>query len=165
MITKFGTLFAGGVDMENIGLDGTPCNDRSFSDEYLATPLYKTETMAKLMDQWGYDAIWLAEHHFQPEGYECIPNILLFSMHLAHITKNLRIGCGFNISPMWHPLRLAGRLCDGRPLDQGAGDIRSGAGATIAGRSTPSGSPARSLTPKVQPGSVRRAGGHHIQSL
>ncbi len=107
MINKFSTLFAGGVDMENIGLDGTPCNDRSFSDEYLATPLYKTETMAKLMDQWGYDSIWLAEHHFQPEGYECIPNILLFSMHLAHITKNLRIGCGFNISPMWHPLRLA----------------------------------------------------------
>jgi alkanesulfonate monooxygenase SsuD/methylene tetrahydromethanopterin reductase-like flavin-dependent oxidoreductase (luciferase family) len=23
------------------------------------------------------------------------------------VTKNLRIGCGFNIAPMWHPLRLA----------------------------------------------------------
>jgi alkanesulfonate monooxygenase SsuD/methylene tetrahydromethanopterin reductase-like flavin-dependent oxidoreductase (luciferase family) len=28
-------------------------------------------------------------------------------VHLAHLTKNLRIGCGFNITPMWHPLRLA----------------------------------------------------------
>ena len=28
-------------------------------------------------------------------------------MHLCHLTKNLKIGCGFNITPMWHPLRLA----------------------------------------------------------
>jgi alkanesulfonate monooxygenase SsuD/methylene tetrahydromethanopterin reductase-like flavin-dependent oxidoreductase (luciferase family) len=26
---------------------------------------------------------------------------------LAHRTKNIKIGCGFNITPMWHPLRLA----------------------------------------------------------
>jgi alkanesulfonate monooxygenase SsuD/methylene tetrahydromethanopterin reductase-like flavin-dependent oxidoreductase (luciferase family) len=31
---------------------------------------------------------------------------LLF-VHLAHLTKDLRFGCGFNITPMWHPLRLA----------------------------------------------------------
>ncbi len=24
-----------------------------------------------------------------------------------HLTKNLKIGCGFNVVPMWHPLRLA----------------------------------------------------------
>ena len=28
-------------------------------------------------------------------------------MHLCGVTKNHRIGCGFNIVPMWHPLRLA----------------------------------------------------------
>jgi alkanesulfonate monooxygenase SsuD/methylene tetrahydromethanopterin reductase-like flavin-dependent oxidoreductase (luciferase family) len=28
-------------------------------------------------------------------------------MHLCGVTKNLKIGCGFNIVPMWHPLRLA----------------------------------------------------------
>jgi alkanesulfonate monooxygenase SsuD/methylene tetrahydromethanopterin reductase-like flavin-dependent oxidoreductase (luciferase family) len=28
-------------------------------------------------------------------------------MHLCGVTKNLRISCGFNIVPMWHPLRLA----------------------------------------------------------
>jgi alkanesulfonate monooxygenase SsuD/methylene tetrahydromethanopterin reductase-like flavin-dependent oxidoreductase (luciferase family) len=55
----------------------------------------------------GYDTLWLAEHHFQHEGYECIPNILMLAVHLAHVTKRLRIGCGFNIAPMWHPLRLA----------------------------------------------------------
>jgi len=26
---------------------------------------------------------------------------------LAHLTKNIKFGCGFNIAPMWHPLRLA----------------------------------------------------------
>ena len=59
------------------------------------------------MDALGYDTLWLAEHHFQHEGYECIPNILMLAVHLAHVTKRLRIGCGFNIAPMWHPLRLA----------------------------------------------------------
>jgi len=28
-------------------------------------------------------------------------------LHLAHVTKNIKLGCGFNITPMWHPLRLA----------------------------------------------------------
>ena len=36
-----------------------------------------------------------------------LPNILMVAVHLAHITKRLKIGCGFNIAPMWHPLRLA----------------------------------------------------------
>src|SRR3954462_8174575 len=27
--------------------------------------------------------------------------------HLAHVTKQIKIGCAFNINPMWHPLRLA----------------------------------------------------------
>ena len=59
------------------------------------------------MDRLGYGTYWMAEHHFQPEGTECIPNVLLMALHLTHLTKNLRIGCGFNITPMWHPLRLA----------------------------------------------------------
>jgi alkanesulfonate monooxygenase SsuD/methylene tetrahydromethanopterin reductase-like flavin-dependent oxidoreductase (luciferase family) len=49
----------------------------------------------------------MAEHHFQPEGTELIPNVLMMAMHLCGVTKNLKIGCGFNIVPMWHPLRLA----------------------------------------------------------
>jgi len=31
----------------------------------------------------------------------------MMAMHLCGVTKNIRIGCGFNIVPMWHPLRLA----------------------------------------------------------
>ena len=62
---------------------------------------------AKKMDGLGYDTFWMAEHHFQPEGTECIPNLLMMAMHLVNVTRNLKIGCGFNVVPMWHPLRLA----------------------------------------------------------
>ena len=107
MITKFDTLYAGHVDMENVGYGGIPVNDRHFPNSYLVTALEKASNIAKTMDGLGYDTMWMAEHHFQPEGYECIPNVLMLAVHLAHLTENIRLGCGFNIAPMWHPLRLA----------------------------------------------------------
>src|SRR6266446_8834665 len=87
---------SGHVDLDNEGLEGTAANDRWLSDERLAEVFPKSEAIAKLMDRTGYDTFWLAEHHFQREGYECIPNILMLALHLCHITKNIRIGCGFN---------------------------------------------------------------------
>jgi len=107
MITRFGSLYAGAVDLEDYGYEATPVNDRWLSDEHLATVFEKSEAIAKLMDERGYSTLWFAEHHFQREGYECIPNVLMLAVHLAHLTKNLNIGCGFNIAPMWHPVRLA----------------------------------------------------------
>ena len=107
MITKFGSLFAGHVDFEDIGLDATALNDRWLPDEHLATVFDKAEAIAGVMDRLDYETFWMAEHHFQREGYECIPNLLLFAVHLAHLTKKLKIGCGFNIAPMWNPLRMA----------------------------------------------------------
>jgi len=107
MITKFDSLFAGHIDMDNIGYGGVPVNDRVFDNESLSGVFDKTTAIAKTMDGLGYDTLWLAEHHFQPEGYECLPNVLMLAVHLAHLTSNIRLGCGFNIAPMWHPLRLA----------------------------------------------------------
>ena len=107
MITKFDSLYAGHVDMDDIGYAGTAVNDRLFDNDHLASVYAKTDAIAKTMDANGYDTFWLAEHHFQPEGYECLPNVLMSAVHLAHITERLNIGCGFNIAPMWHPLRLA----------------------------------------------------------
>src|SRR5215217_8130985 len=107
MITKFDSSYYGTADMENLGYAGTPINERCYSKEQLAKALHKVVTYAKWMDERGYNTFWMAEHHFQPEGTECIPNLLLMAMHLCGVTKNLKIGCGFNIVPMWHPLRLA----------------------------------------------------------
>ncbi len=107
MISKFVTVYPGHIDLPDMGQDTTPANERRYSNDELAGVFEKTEAVARQMDALGYDTLWLAEHHFQHEGYECIPNILMLAVHLAHATKRLRIGCGFNITPMWHPLRLA----------------------------------------------------------
>jgi alkanesulfonate monooxygenase SsuD/methylene tetrahydromethanopterin reductase-like flavin-dependent oxidoreductase (luciferase family) len=107
MLRQFDSSYAGHIDLENVGYGGTPINDRLYPNEKLASALGKAEAMAKLMDRLGYGTFWMAEHHFQPEGTECIPNVLLMALHLTHLTTHLRIGCGFNITPMWHPLRLA----------------------------------------------------------
>ena len=107
MITKFSTVYAGHVDLGDMGQEATPANERRYSNEHLASVFEKTEAIARCMDEHGYHTLWLAEHHFQHEGYEVIPNILMAAVHLAHLTSRLRIGCGFNITPMWHPLRLA----------------------------------------------------------
>jgi alkanesulfonate monooxygenase SsuD/methylene tetrahydromethanopterin reductase-like flavin-dependent oxidoreductase (luciferase family) len=107
MITKFDSLFAGHIDMDNVGYAGTAVNDRRFSNERLTTVFDKAQAIAQVMDRMGYDTFWMAEHHFQYEGYECIPNVLMMALHLTHLTERLRIGCGFNITSMWHPLRLA----------------------------------------------------------
>ena len=107
MITKFTTVYPGHVDLPDRGQNATPVNERRFSNEHLASVFAKTEAIAKTMDRLGYDTLWLAEHHFQHEGYECIPNDLMLAVHLAHVTKQIKIGCAFNIAPMWHPLRMA----------------------------------------------------------
>jgi alkanesulfonate monooxygenase SsuD/methylene tetrahydromethanopterin reductase-like flavin-dependent oxidoreductase (luciferase family) len=107
MISKFSTVYAGHVDLGDMGQMSTPANERRYSNEHLASVFDKTEAIARCMDEHGYNILWLAEHHFQHEGYECIPNILMEAVHLAHLTTRLSIGCGFNITPMWHPLRLA----------------------------------------------------------
>ena len=107
MIESVGTLYAGHIDLEEVGFDSTPANDRVYSEEQLNTVYSKAESIAKVLDTNGYDVFWMAEHHFQREGYECIPNVLMLAVHLAHLTSNIRIGCGFNVSPMWHPLRMA----------------------------------------------------------
>jgi alkanesulfonate monooxygenase SsuD/methylene tetrahydromethanopterin reductase-like flavin-dependent oxidoreductase (luciferase family) len=107
MITKFDSSYVGSVDLENPGYLGTPINERHYPNEVLADVLHKAVAYAKQMDRLGYNTFWMAEHHFQPEGTECIPNLLMMAMHLVNQTRELRIGCGFNVVPMWHPLRLA----------------------------------------------------------
>ena len=53
MITKFDSLYAGHVDMEEVGYGGIPVNDRTFSDEHLATVFDKAEAIAKPWTAWA----------------------------------------------------------------------------------------------------------------
>lgn len=58
-----------------------------------------------IMDQAGYDAVWLAEHHFST--YSVCPSVHLMGMHIADRTENIRIGTGVSLAAFYHPLRLA----------------------------------------------------------
>src|SRR5262245_43227191 len=58
-----------------------------------------------VMDRSGYDAVWLAEHHFT--GYSVCPSVHLMGMHVANRTRNLRIGTAVSLAAFYHPLRLA----------------------------------------------------------
>ena len=107
MIKNFSVFYVGNIDLEDVGLDGIPANDRRYKNERLTQSMETAEKAAILMDELGYHALWMAEHHFQREGYECIPNVIMMGTHLAAKTERLKFGCGFNIVPMWHPLRLA----------------------------------------------------------
>lgn len=108
MIKYFSALYAGHViEGDGIGLDGTPANDRWYPNERFVRTFDISKEIAQLMDELGYDILWSAEHHFQREGYECVPNLLMWGLWLAQHTKRLKFGCAFNILTMWHPLRLA----------------------------------------------------------
>ena len=107
MIDKFSVLYVGNIDLEDVGSDGTPADQRRYPSERLTESLDTATQAAELMDELGFYALWMAEHHFQHEGYECIPNIILLGTHLASRTERLKFGCAFNIVPMWHPIRLA----------------------------------------------------------
>ena len=99
--------FYGGVPMPDAGAAGPAPVDRRYGrDDFVAC--YDNLThWARTMDRLGYDTMWLTEHHFQYEGYEVTPNLILFGLHLAKETQRLRLGQMFNVVPQWHPLRLA----------------------------------------------------------
>jgi alkanesulfonate monooxygenase SsuD/methylene tetrahydromethanopterin reductase-like flavin-dependent oxidoreductase (luciferase family) len=107
VITKFSVLYVGQIELENVGLQGVPANDRRYSNERLVEAIWTAKDVAQQMDELGYYCLWTAEHHFQHEGYEVFPNLILLGTWLATQTKQLKLGCAFNILPMWHPIRLA----------------------------------------------------------
>ncbi|MDG2332757.1 MAG: LLM class flavin-dependent oxidoreductase [Myxococcota bacterium] len=59
----------------------------------------------EVMDRTGYDAVWLAEHHFT--DYSVCPSVHMMGMHVASRTENLRIGTAVSLAALYHPLRLA----------------------------------------------------------
>src|ERR1700684_2845920 len=58
-----------------------------------------------IMDQTGYDAVWLAEHHFS--SFSVCPSVHMMGTMAPARTKRLRIGTAVSLAPFYHPLRLA----------------------------------------------------------
>jgi len=107
MIKHFHVLYVGQLELDNIGRHGTPANARRYSNERLSEVFATAREIARTMDRLGFHTLWTAEHHFQREGYECFPNLIQLGLWLATQTKRLKLGCAFNVLPMWHPIRLA----------------------------------------------------------
>ncbi len=58
-----------------------------------------------IMDQTGYDAVWLAEHHFS--SFSVCPSVHMMGTMAAARTQRLRIGTAVSLAPFYNPLRLA----------------------------------------------------------
>ena len=71
----------------------------------LGTVYRRALDRVRIMDSAGYDAVWLAEHHFST--YSVCPSVHIMGMHVADITSQLRIGTGVSLAAFYHPLRLA----------------------------------------------------------
>ena len=65
MITKFSSLYAGHIDLGDMGQDATPANERRYSNEQLMTVFPKSEAIAKTMDRFR---LW---KNCRPVDLEC----------------------------------------------------------------------------------------------
>ncbi len=60
------------------------------------------------MDSTGYDAVWLAEHHFN--SFSVCPSVTMMGTQIAERTERLRIGTAGTLAGLHHPLHLAEQL-------------------------------------------------------
>ncbi len=77
-----------------------------------------------IMDEGGYDAVWLAEHHFNT--YSVCPSPHLMAMNVVSRTQRLRVGTAVSLAVFYEPLRLAEEIAmldvlSGGRINWGAG--------------------------------------------
>ena len=61
---------------------------------------------AALAEEIGFDAVWLAEHHFDAT-FSTLPSPNLMMAAIAASTERIKLGCGINVLPFHNPLRVA----------------------------------------------------------
>lgn len=82
----------------------------------------------ELCERLGFDAVWLAEHHLNPEGFGNSPNPVVLAADLASRTSRIKIGFSCVTATMWHPLRLAEDLALLDHLTRGRIEVGFGRG-------------------------------------
>jgi alkanesulfonate monooxygenase SsuD/methylene tetrahydromethanopterin reductase-like flavin-dependent oxidoreductase (luciferase family) len=106
---KFGVLF-----LPSIGPTGTPNTGKAYNEMVQDLREY-----AVRIEELGFDAMFLTEHHFEVEGYEVNPNALLWAVDLAARTERLKFGSlGMQVAS-WNPVRLAEDIALVDQLTQG----------------------------------------------
>jgi natural product biosynthesis luciferase-like monooxygenase protein len=79
---------------------------------------------SRLAEEVGFDAVWLAEHHFSPYGI--CPSLAVLAAAIARETRRVRIGTSVVVAPFLHPIRIAEEwamvdILSGGRLDFGLG--------------------------------------------
>ena len=89
-----------------------------------STPYRELLEDARLLEDWGYEGMWLSEHHFFYDGY--CPALLPAAAGILAATSRLRVGTGMMLLPLQDPERVARMSADiarrsGGRLDVGVG--------------------------------------------
>ena len=64
-----------------------------------------TRKLVRAAEDYGFDSVWPAEHHFSEYGYCASPALSLAALALD--TKRIRLGTGVVVLPLHHPIRVA----------------------------------------------------------
>ncbi|HSB85002.1 MAG TPA: LLM class flavin-dependent oxidoreductase [Ilumatobacteraceae bacterium] len=104
---EHGVFMFGAVEMDDAGAGPPAPTDRRYTQKQMWSAAMRMLDMGVAAERLGFDVFHLTEHHFQYEGYEVIPNGILFGVVLAERTSRIKIGAMFHIVPQWHPLRFA----------------------------------------------------------
>ena len=79
-------------------------------------------------DQLGFDAVWVAQHHFKDTG-GLLPSPFPFLAAVAERTKRLRLGTSIIVLPFEHPLRVAEDAAVVDTLSNGRLELGVGSGS------------------------------------
>ena len=125
---QHGVFLFGCVEMDDAGAGPPAPTDRRYTQKQMWHAATRMLDMGVRAEELGFDTFWLTEHHFQHEGYEVIPNGVLFGAVLAERTSRIKIGALFHIVPQWHPLRFAEDFSTMHNLSGGRGVLGVGRG-------------------------------------
>ena len=79
-----------------------------------------------MVEDWGFDAVWIQQHHFEESAYG--PSFAAFAGALAMCTKRIRVGTSIKILPLYHPLLVAEEMAVLDQLLRGRLDVGVGIG-------------------------------------
>ena len=77
-------------------------------DENPRNALERDFELIELLEELGYDEVWIGEHH--SGGYETIASPEVFIAAAAERTRHIKLGTGVSSLPYHHPLILADRV-------------------------------------------------------
>jgi alkanesulfonate monooxygenase SsuD/methylene tetrahydromethanopterin reductase-like flavin-dependent oxidoreductase (luciferase family) len=126
-----GIFLLGSVEMDDAGAIVPDPADRRYTQADFLHAQRRMLDCGVRSEELGFDVFWLTEHHFQHQGYQVIPNPLLFAAVLAERTARIKIGALFNVVPQWHPLRFAEDFALMHNLSGGRGVLGVGRGSVL----------------------------------